>query len=177
MTRSARLALAAALLFAGGGCGAGTRVEGGLARDEGQRNAVIALLGIDSGDTVLDLGVCGDWFPRRFEEAVGNGGRVLTRAPDGGASSLADLDGSVDLLFVCNAYHRISDPLIFFRDALAALVPNGRVAIVEDEAAGGTSGGEIAREMREAGYEQLADHAILPRGSFQIFRADDGTGE
>jgi len=176
MTRTGRLALAAALLLAGGGCGAGTRVESGLARDEGQRNAVIALLGIDPGDTVLDLGACSS-FARRFEEAVGNAGRVVSRSPDGGASSLADLDGSVDLLFVCNAYHRISDPLIFFRDALAALVPNGRVAIVEDEAAGGTSGGEIAREMREAGYEQLADHAILPHGSFQIFRADDGTGE
>ena len=50
--------------------------------------------------------------------------------------------------------------------------PNGRVAIVERGA-----GDEIAREMREAAYEHLADYATLPQRSFSIFRADDGTGE
>jgi len=172
MTRTACLALAAALLVAGAGCGAGARVDEGFAHDAGQRDAVIALLGIDPGDTVLDLGACGDAFAGRFGEAVGAAGRVLARAPDDGATAFVDLDGSVDLLFLCNAYQRISDRPAFLRDALVALVPNGRVAIVEDG-----SGDEIAREMREAGYEQLADHAILPRRSFQIFRADDGTGE
>jgi len=31
--------------------------------------------------------------------------------------------------------------------------------------------------MREAGYERIASYEILSRQSFQIFRADDGTGE
>ena len=53
---------------------------------------------------------------------------------------------------------------------LVDLAPNGRVAIVEyDERAGGfartfghfTPADEIAREMREAGYEQIANHEIL----------------
>lgn len=170
MSRTARLALTAALWLAG--CGADTRVDDGLAHDDAQRNAVIALLGIDPGDTVLDLGACGEGFARRFGEAVGDSGRVLTRNPDGGASAFADLAGSVDLLFVCDAYQRIPERPAFLRAALTALVPNGRIAIVERGA-----GAAIAREMREAGYEQLTEHAILPRRSISIFRADDGTGE
>jgi ubiquinone/menaquinone biosynthesis C-methylase UbiE len=95
-------------------------------------------------------------------------------------------DGEIDLMFVCDTYHHIADRPDYFRRALVDLAPNGRVAIVEyDERAGGfartfghyTPAEEIAREMREAGYEQLADHEILPRQSFQIFRPDDGTGE
>jgi hypothetical protein len=69
---------------------------------------------------------------------------------------------------------------------LVDLAPSGRVAIVEyDERAGGfasafghfTPADEIAREMREAGFERIANHEFLPRQSFQIFGPDDGTGE
>jgi hypothetical protein len=77
-------------------------------------------------------------------------------------------------------------PHAYFRRVLADLAPNGHVAIVEYDGRGGwfpnlfghkTPADEIAREMREAGYERIADHEILTRQSFQIFRADDGTGE
>jgi arsenite methyltransferase len=95
-------------------------------------------------------------------------------------------DGEIDLLFTCNTYHHIADRTAYFRRVLADLAPNGRVAIVEYDGRGGwfpnlfghkTPADEIAREMREAGYERIADHEILTRQSFQIFRADDGTGE
>jgi ubiquinone/menaquinone biosynthesis C-methylase UbiE len=95
-------------------------------------------------------------------------------------------DGEIDLVLVCDTYHHIADRTAYFRGVLADLAPNGRVAIVEFDGRGGgfaqtfghfTDPAEIAREMREAGYEQLATHDILPRQSFQIFRADDGTGE
>jgi arsenite methyltransferase len=95
-------------------------------------------------------------------------------------------DGEIDLLFTCNTYHHIADRPAYFRRVLTDLAPNGRVAIVEYDGRGGwfvnlfghkTPADEIAREMREAGYEQIADHEILTRQSFQIFRPDDGTGE
>ena len=95
-------------------------------------------------------------------------------------------DGEIDLLFTCNTYHHIADRTAYFRRVLVDLAPNGRVAIVEYDGRGGgfagtfghvTPADEIAREMREAGYEQIAKHEILPRQSFQIFRPDDGTGE
>jgi len=95
-------------------------------------------------------------------------------------------DGEIDLLFTCNTYHHIVDRVAYFRRVLVDLAPNGRVAIVEYDGRGGwfpnlfghkTPADEIAHEMREAGYERVANHEILPRQSFQIFRADDGTGE
>ena len=95
-------------------------------------------------------------------------------------------DGEIDLLFTCNTYHHISGRTAYFRRVLVDLAPNGRVAIVEYDGRGGwfpnlfgheTPADEIAREMREAGYERIANHEILTRQSFQIFRADDGTGE
>jgi arsenite methyltransferase len=95
-------------------------------------------------------------------------------------------DGEIDLVFVCDTYHHIADRPAYFRRVLADLAPNGRVAIVEyDERAGGFAGtfghftpaDQIEREMREAGYERIRKHEILSRQSFQIFRADDGTGE
>jgi len=95
-------------------------------------------------------------------------------------------DGEIDLLFTCNSYHHLADRVAYFRRVLGDLAPNGRVAIVELDGRGSwfartfghrTTADEIAREMREAGYEQIANHEILSRQSFQIFRADDGTGE
>ena len=95
-------------------------------------------------------------------------------------------DGEIDLVLVCDTYHHIAERTAYFRRMLADLAPNGRVAIVEFDGRGGgfaptfghfTDPEEIAREMREAGYEPIAKHDILPRQSFQIFRADDGTGE
>jgi ubiquinone/menaquinone biosynthesis C-methylase UbiE len=95
-------------------------------------------------------------------------------------------DGEIDLVFVCDTYHHIADRPAYFRRVLADLAPNGRVAIVEyDERAGGFASAfghftpleTIEREMREAGYERIRNHEILTRQSFQIFRADDGTGE
>jgi len=152
-----RLAFAAALAA---GCAASQPVE------RPQPNAVIALLGVDPGNVVWDLGAGDPSFTSLLAEAVGRSGRVVSADP--GAN------GTVDLLFVNGAYHRIPERSAFFRDrVLAALVPNGRVAIVEGEA----SAEVIAQEMREAGYEQIASHEILTRQSFQIFRADDGTGE
>jgi arsenite methyltransferase len=95
-------------------------------------------------------------------------------------------DGGIDLLFTCNTYHHIADRSAYFRRALVDLAPNGRVAIVEYDGRGGwfasafghfTPADEIAREMREAGYKEIAQHEFLARQSFQIFGPDDGTGE
>jgi ubiquinone/menaquinone biosynthesis C-methylase UbiE len=94
-------------------------------------------------------------------------------------------DGEIDLVFVSDTYHHLEDRPAYFRRLLTDLAPNGRVAIVEYDGRSGmastlghfTPPEEIAREMREAGYEPIANHAILERQSFQIFGPDDGTGE
>jgi hypothetical protein len=93
---------------------------------------------------------------------------------------------AIDLLFTCNTYHHIAgSPCAYFR-ACSTLAPNGTRGDRRVRRREGwfprmfdhvTPPDQIAREMREAGYEQLASHGTLPRQSFQIFRADDGTGE
>jgi hypothetical protein len=84
----------------------------------------------------------------------------------------------VDLVFVCDDLSPDFRPHhAFFDRRVAAMVPNGRVRDRGNRPRGGTPADAIAREMQEAGYERIAKHEILTRQSFQIFRADDGTGE
>jgi arsenite methyltransferase len=213
MEPTARLVRAAVLLLAlqVAGCAASKRFAyEGIDRDEWQRpDAVVALLGIGPGDRVADLGAGGGYFTFRLAEAVGESGRVYAvdvdddmvdnlakQARERGAANIAAVrgefddpklpDGEIDLLFVCDTYHHITDRPDYFRRVLIDLAPRGRVAIVEyDERAGGfasafghfTTADQIEREMRDAGYEPVAKHDILPRQSFQIFVPDDGTGE
>jgi hypothetical protein len=169
-------ALVGALLLAlaTGGCSASKRsTSEGLGREDWQEpDAVMALLGIDPGDFVVDYDAGDGTCPSRLADAVGKRGRVVALE---GSDPLQVPAGSVDLLFLCDTYQRVSDPVGYFRNALYDLAPNGRVAIVELRSR--TSADQIAREMGEAGYERIANHEILPRQSFQIFRADDGTGE
>ena len=77
-------------------------------------------------------------------------------------------------------------PLTLNALRLACNQTTNRDPIVEyDERAGGfasafghfTAPEAIGREMRDAGYERIASYDLLDRQSFQIFRADDGTGE
>lgn len=121
---------------------------------------------------------------------------VARRAEEQGLANLEPLharpddpglpDASVDLVFVSNTYHHLPERVAYFRRLLDDLAPNGRVAIVELDGRGSglarlfghfTSADAIEREMAEAGYERLARHELLERQSFQVFRADDGTGE
>jgi hypothetical protein len=75
-------------------------------------------------------------------------------------------------VLVYDAYARIAHRVDTLQRLLVDLAPNGRVAIVD-----GTPADEVVREMREAGYEPRGRYDLLPGRSFQIFRADDGTGE
>ena len=179
-------------------------------RDAWQRpDAVIALLGVDPGDRVADLGAGSGYFSFRLAGAVGPAGRVYAvdvdedmlellkdQARQRGVANLTVVkaepgdpklpDGEVDLVFVCDTYHHLPDRVAYLERLLADLAPSGRVAIVEyDRRAGGfvgtfghyTDPETIEREMREAGFERIAEYDLLDRQSFQIFRADDGTGE
>lgn len=182
MKRSRRaLAFAAGLAMAASACAS-------LNRDAWQQpDAVIALLGVDPGDVVLELGPADGYFTLRLADAVGTTGLVLGLGREDDAyDSLKREEGTVDLLFTFNTYHQIADPTPTFRGWLDHLAPNGRVAIIEFDGRSGwptTASGNftpaetIEREMREAGYERIAKYDLLDRQSFQIFRADDGTGE
>jgi len=185
-----RVAQAAALAIAlASGCASAPR------EDWQQPDEVIALLGIGPGDRVADLGAGDGYCTFRIADAVGDTGRVYAvDVDDDRIAALADAarargaanvtvvrgepgdphlpDGELDLVFVCDTYQELADRVEYFRRLLVDLAPNGRVAIVD-----ATAADEIARELREAGYEPRAQYDFLSRQSFSIFRADDGTGE
>ena len=86
-------------------------------------------------------------------------------------------DGQIDLVFLSNTYHHIQDRPTYFHGVRRDLSPGGRVAILElddrswlPRTIGHFSEPDaVAREMEEAGYRRVADHAFLDRQSFQVF--------
>jgi SAM-dependent methyltransferase len=117
-------------------------------------NAVLAALGIKSGQTVLDAGCGGGYMSRVFAGLVGSGGRVyaLDRDDAGIAALKAESAGTVitalvgditvntglpsssfDLIYLSNVVHGFN-PGQFpgFREEVGRLLaPGGRLAIVE----------------------------------------------
>jgi len=65
--------------------------------------------------------------------------------------------GTLDVIFVINAYHHFNDPIALMRKARVALKPSGRLVVVEwvKPASGrgeGTSPETIKAQMEEAGF-------------------------
>lgn len=174
-------------------------------RDESQKPAeVIAALGLTPGLSVADLGAGSGYFTWRFAQAVGPTGTVfavdiepemesyirasVTRAerPAPVRFVLAEPNDpglspqSVDLIFVCNAYHHLTDRSPYFTRLKTALKPGGRVVIVDfyhDERSGDLGFPKdhlvprenVLREMRQAGYRLLKEHDFLKRQYFLEF--------
>ena len=125
------------------------------ARDAWQKpDEVVALLAIEPGMTVADLGAGTGYFLARLSRAVGESGRVIAtdlepdmvrymgeRATREGLANVevrqvaADdpgLDaGAVDRVLVVDVWHHISDRVAYARKLAAALRPGGRVVIVD----------------------------------------------
>jgi ubiquinone/menaquinone biosynthesis C-methylase UbiE len=133
------------------GCRRGRSTESFL-----DKEAILAALGISSGQTVLDVG-CGDgYMSRAFARAVGDAGRVyaLDRPEDlikrleeetagtnispvqGDITRNTGIEGSsVDLMYLSTVYHIFSDEQreVFRNEAERLLKPGGRLALVEIE--------------------------------------------
>ena len=128
MPTRVRAVSAALLALSIAGCATWQRfVYDGLGREKwGKPDAVIALLGLEPGDTVADFGE--GYFTLRFAEAVGESGHVFKLDADegdyhyvkrerrrrgiqnlilqGGGGSFADVVDGVDLVFFCNSYYQ-----------------------------------------------------------------------
>ena len=77
---------------------------------------------------------------------------------------------SVDLVFLCNTYHHVSDRVAYFDTLRARLRPAGRVAIVEYKTGDhGTSPDVIRKELADAGYREVKEETFLAEQSFLIF--------
>jgi ubiquinone/menaquinone biosynthesis C-methylase UbiE len=87
-------------------------------------------------------------------------------------------DGGVDLVLTVDTYHHIDDRPSYFRNLRRDLAPGGRVAVIDYDGRKGwfvrwmghyTSRELLLQEMREAGYEVVAEHDFIDRQSFVVF--------
>lgn len=172
-------------------------------RDGWQRPAaVIGALGIRPGDRIVDLGAGTGYFTMHLARATGPTGityavdtdadmldavqEAAVRAglanirPIRTAGDVPALPELVDLAFLCNVYHHLTDQRDYFAAFAAQLVPGGRVAVVEAMPGGliarlfghVTPPGQISEDMQAAGYrlESAPDFLFEKvRQSFQVF--------
>lgn len=188
-----------------GGC-----LHAGAMRDSWQMpDEVIASLQIQPGTRIADLGSGNGYFTFRLAEATGSHGVVY--AIDVDEEALADLDAtsqtrgvshvetvvageddsgltpaSVDLIFLCNAYHHLSDRTSYFADLKQALRRDGRIAIIElDDApwfipfmsSHQTQAETIDAEMTAAGFMRHTTYEFLEYQNFQIYSPTVATHE
>ncbi len=124
-------------------------------REAWQRPAeVVALLGVEPGMTVVDLGAGTGYFLSYLSQATGAGGRVLALDPEPDMirfmaerakhESLANVEphqipfddpelevASVDRVLIVNTWHHIEKRADYAQKLLAALKPGGGVYIVD----------------------------------------------
>lgn len=187
------IVLAAALLASG--CGALKRLAyAPPGRDAVQQPArVVEALSIAPGARVADLGAGGGYFTFRLADAVGAQGRVFAvdvdpemlaylrdRVRDEGRANIEVIAatpqdsnlpaGGVDLIFLCNTYHHLSDRVAYFAELRTRLRHGGRVAIVEYiHGEHGTDPEVIRTELTRAGYSLTRAPSFLADQSFLIF--------
>jgi ubiquinone/menaquinone biosynthesis C-methylase UbiE len=163
---------------------------------------VMAKLGLKPGDSVADLGAGSGYFTLRFAKAVGPQGKVYAvdvlpemldyirqRAQLDGVKNIQLVQASphdpqlppasVDLIFICDTLHHISDRSRYFPLLAKALRPGGRLANVDFYKKPLPFGPplemkidkpEMIEEAKSAGFHVVQDFDFLPYQYFLIFQ-------
>ena len=85
---------------------------------------------------------------------------------------------AIDLVFICNTWHHIQDRVDYARRLTGDLAEGGRLAILDFHAGElpvgpgpehKLSAEEVAEELRQAGYRQIATHDFLPYQYLLVF--------
>jgi ubiquinone/menaquinone biosynthesis C-methylase UbiE len=164
---------------------------------------ILEALALQQGQKIADIGAGGGYFSLRFAEAVGKDGRVFAvdtdpkflefiknSAKEKGLDIVETVlivadnptlpEKSMDLIFMRNVTHHLSDRVEYFKRLKGALKPDGRIAIIEYRSSGERFSFHrkfghyvhketIMAEMKEAGYKLEKDLDFLPEQSFMIF--------
>lgn len=188
------------------GCSSAQSFNDLARREEKNSIDVIPLLNIHEGDTIADLGAGGGYYSVKLARAVGETGQVY--AVDVNEESVAFIReyacqesianvvpllatfadsklpaGSVDLIFIRNAYHDFGDRISYFIRLKSALKKKGRIVIIDYDPdklgffrrqfGHALSEQIIIEEMKKAGYRGVERHSELKEQSFNIFINDD----
>ena len=164
-------------------------------------NQIIETIGLRSGQVVADIGSGGGYFTLRFAEIVGKEGRVYAVDTDEKLSEFVKNTArqkglnnvitvlaksklelpkeSLDLAFMRNVTHHISDRVSYFRELKKFLKPYGKVVIIEYRKGKPftfrgifghyVSKETIVREMEEAGYTFEREFDFLPEQHLTIY--------
>ena len=142
-----------------------------------KRLAIVAAVDLKLGQAVADVGAGTGLFTRLFAARVGPQGRVyavdiarsfvdgnLERARAarlnnvvGIVSTQADTrleEGSVDVAFICDAYHHFEDPKAMLASIRRALRPGGTLVVIDFERIPGVTPEWIVKHVR-AGKEEF----------------------
>jgi len=174
-------------------------------RDKEQKpDEVIKALNLTDYMTIADIGAGSGYFTRKFVWAVQDKGMVYAvdiepgmlkyneemiehlHTPYNAKFVVAKEDdpllplNSVDLVFLCNAYHHLEKRADYFTRVKATLKPKGRLAIIDfynDERSGNLGFPKdhliprdtVMKEMTEAGYTLSKVHTFLPKQYFLEF--------
>jgi len=163
---------------------------------------LLPFLKIRPGIAIADIGAGGGFFSYRFARLTGSGGRVYAvdidpeslsyikkMAAKKRLSNLVIVKGShnspnlaeksMDLIFIRNTYHHISNRVEYFSRLKKVMKPGGRLVVVEyapDKLSPGrkswghyTETRIIKRELRQAGWTLSHEYGFLKKQSFLIF--------
>ena len=163
-------------------------------RDSWQKpDEVVKSLNLEPGDVIADIGAGRGYFTRLFAVAVHPGGKAMgleisssdveamkreaeRLGLDTYTAVLVESDdpgfdpGSVDVVFLCNAYHHLGNRVEYFKKVSGGLKKDGRVVIVDfynkQMDVGPPPGHTLAKEvvlaeMKEAGYQVLGEKDFL----------------
>jgi predicted methyltransferase len=173
-----------------------------------RRAEIVAALDLTAGLRVADVGAGSGLFTRLFADAVGPTGRVY--AVDVQADFLAQIaaraeadghaqveirradqrrtglaPGSIDVAFLCDAYHHLELPKTYLADLRRALVPGGRLVIIDyDRSRPGTDAWMkdhiradppvLLGEIEAAGFTPTAVSLRLEENFVAVFTRGDG---
>ena len=164
---------------------------------------ILEALGLQPGQHIADVGAGGGYFSLRFADFVGQEGKVYAvdispslleyirkSAIERGLSNVEAIITSednvalpkkcVDLIFLRNVYHHLSNRIEYNRKLRDILKPGGRIVIIEYEKSGRLFSfhrvfghyvprESIVKEMKKAGYRLVKELHFLPEQSFTIF--------
>jgi len=174
------------------------------ANPKNKPDLILNAIGLKQGQRIADIGSGGGYFSLRFAEIVGEKGEVYAvdakqeyldfikrSAEEKGLHNLMVVsvseDGlklpkrALDVIFMRNVAHHISDRITYFKGLRNHLKSGGRVVVIEYKRGKPISFRRlfghhvpketIVREMGEAGYSLEKEFGFLPEQHFSIFKA------
>jgi predicted methyltransferase len=171
-------------------------------RDKEQKpDEVIKLMNVKPGQVIVDIGAGSGYFTRRFAAAVGPAGKAIGVEIDSAMVRSMNADArrlgltnyearlvepadpllearSVDVIFLCDAYHHISERVAYFANVRRSLKPGGRLVILDyvrtkERSEHSVVKEEVVDELRRAGFRLAKEFdLLLPKQYFLEFEPE-----